>query len=100
MACERWSLLSECSNVLQLLKTKGLELSTAFRGRLIDAGIERAAECVLGTQQALTCLEQMPLSEQLHNSCRRRRAPEVAMLLAPRELAADTIPTLPLAPMP
>jgi hypothetical protein len=41
VACERWSLLSECSHVLQLLSQAGIEMPFAFHGRLIDAGEDR-----------------------------------------------------------
>ncbi len=44
VACERWSLLSECSHVLQLLSKAGIEIPLVFHGRLIDAGAEARRE--------------------------------------------------------
>lgn len=42
MACERWSLLSECSQVLQLMKKAAIESPAGLNDRLIGAGIEPA----------------------------------------------------------
>ena len=44
VACERWSLLSECSHVLQLLSKAGIQISSVFHGRLIDAGADARRE--------------------------------------------------------
>jgi len=65
VACERWSLLSECSYVLQLLSQAGIEMPFAFHGRLIDAG------------------------EDWGNTCARKRASEQTEMLHAHILTAD-----------
>ena len=43
VACERWSLISECSQVLELMKKAAIERPVGLQGRLIEAGMHYTA---------------------------------------------------------